>query len=95
MCTCKNVSFGSYDVTIPVWYDDRKRVVDIDVCIVLEVISLWKKGIVTIESCCGHNKTTGYIAVDESSVDKMIELRYKEIPEHPSCFYPQKLLNAT
>lgn len=93
MCTCKDIEFGSYEATIPVWYDDLKRVVGLDVCIALEVISLWKQGIVTIESCCGHNKTIGYIAVDECCNNKMIDLGYVEIPEHANCFYPKKLLN--
>lgn len=85
MCYCKDVGFGSYDVAIPVWYDRFKRVVGIDYCIVLEVIALWQHDIITIESCCGHNKQFGYIAVDDICVDKMKQLGYEEFK--PNCFY--------
>ena len=96
MCLCKDVEFGSYDVTIPVWYDRRKRVVDIDVCIVLEVLELWNKGIVTIESCCGHNKQPGYIMVEECCIDEMLQLGYKldTRTEAKGCFMPLKKLNS-
>lgn len=91
MCKCKNVVPGSYEVAIPVWYDNRKRVVGIDHCIVLEILELWKREIITIESCCGHNKVTGYIAVDECCIDKMIKLGYKQHTDKLDCFYPLKL----
>lgn len=94
MCICKDVKMGSYDVAIPVWYDNRKRVVGIDICLVLEVLELWKKGIVTIESCCGHNQTIGYIAVDSGCVSQMRDLGYKQIEGLPAnCFTPKKILN--
>lgn len=85
MCQCKEVGFGSYDVSVPVWYDARKRVVGIDYCIIPEIIKLWGIGIITIESCCGHNKQVGYIAVDDICVDKMKQLGYEEFK--PNCFY--------
>jgi len=85
MCQCKEVGFVSYDVSVPVWYDARKRVVGIDYCIVLEVVELWKHDIITIESCCGHNKLLGYISVDDIHVQKMIDLGYKQ--SKLNCFY--------
>jgi len=90
-CDCENISFGSYVRTIPVWYDARKRVVGIDICIVIEILNLWKLGIITIESCCGHNKSKGYIAVDEIFITKMLELGYKQDKEHEldNIFYPK------
>jgi hypothetical protein len=93
MCLCKNVEFGSYDVAIPLWYNGRKRVADIDVCISLEILDLWNKGIITIESCCGHNKQSGYIAVDKCCINQMLELGYKQITGKPDFFIPQKILS--
>jgi hypothetical protein len=85
MCHCINVEIGSYKATIPVWNDNQKRVTYIDYCIIPEIINLWREGVVTIESCCGHNKRIGYIAVDDYSIHKMIELGYTE--EKPNIFF--------
>lgn len=95
MCLCNNVNFGTYEVSIPVWYDARKRVVGIDLCLVTEILSLWKKGIDTVESCCGHNKTTGFIAVNEIHISKMIDLGYKlDVSTNAKgCFLPKEILN--
>lgn len=76
MCKCVNVSMGSYKVSIAVVNPFTKEIVGVDKCIIDEVQSLWDKGIETIESCCGHNKTTGYIAVKEVHILQMISLGY-------------------
>lgn len=69
-CSCENVAMGSYANqelrSLPFSdsaYQDGGRVVGIDRCILPTVEFLWELGIETIESCCGHGKATGYVAV--------------------------------
>lgn len=49
----------------------------IDPCIYNEIDELWNNGIITLGSCCGHNKTESFVNVDDSCIDKMIGLGYK------------------
>jgi|WetSurMetagenome_2_1015567.scaffolds.fasta_scaffold285699_2 hypothetical protein len=68
--------FGTYDHTVninPFWED---KIVSIDKCIYNEVINLWEFGIETIESCCGHCRTNGYIAVKKEYISRMEKLNY-------------------
>jgi hypothetical protein len=83
---------GTYRSTAPLWYDARKRVVGIDICLIPEILILWKKNIITIESCCGHNSRRGYIMVEENHVCDMIILGYEQDPKRENCFYPKYLL---
>ena len=53
--------------------------VSIDRCILPEVFNLWKMGIKTIGSCCGHNKTVPTIVVPDEERTKMIILGYKRL----------------
>lgn len=76
-CNCKNVKIGGYDVTIPIVNPFTGKVVDIDICILSEINHLWWLGIETIESCCGHNKKTGYIAVYPTDIKRMLFYGYK------------------
>lgn len=84
-CACVNVAMGSYanqdTLTLP-W----GGVAGIDRCIVPEVKALWALGVRTIESCCGHNVASGYIAVDEASRPKMEALGYRPDPEAPHVY---------
>ena len=57
-----------------------KKWVCIDTCLVQEIAELWHLGIPTIESCCGHNKQSGYIAVSEEKHEQMIWLGYERDP---------------
>lgn len=71
MCSCVNIEIQSYGnqtiLEYPDWFESSKRVrsAGIDNCILEEIKSLWAFGIQTTESCCGHNKTQGYISVLE------------------------------
>ena len=94
MCNCRNVEFGTYEVAIPVWYDRKKKVVQIDSCIALEVVQLWDKGIDTLESCCGHNKAAGYIAVNDYDCINMLNLGYIAIARKKGCFMPKNIFNS-
>ena len=77
MCYCKNIEMGSYDSQIPMWYDARKKVVGIDVCLALEIKQLWDRGINTVECCCGHNKAPGYIICEDYDMEAMYQLDYE------------------
>ena len=93
MCYCKDIDFGTYKAALPMWFDLIKRVVDIDVCLALEIKNLWWMGIHTIESCCGHNKVDGYIAVEDFCITAMIALGYQEHQgkEGLGIFYPKSI----
>lgn len=54
----------------------RSRFFSIDSCLASELNMLWKKGVRTQESCCGHGKGLSYIAVDEKSIPIMESLGY-------------------
>lgn len=79
---CSNVGFGTYEGCIAVITPSGK-LVDIDACLVSEVVTLWQEGVTTIESCCGHNKARSYIAVTRGSVDKMLDMGYVSDPSFP------------
>lgn len=64
----------------------RQSIDTVDICIISEVVDLWNIGIETTEGCCGHNRQNGYIAVDDSDVNKMLELGYLPDVGHPTCF---------
>ena len=53
----------------------------IDPCIIEEIQYLWKKGIVTYGSCCGHNKFESFVNVSDKDIDIMISMGY--IQNHP------------
>jgi len=86
MCSCNNVIIQSYTnqtvLEYPEWFKSSKKIraAGIDNCILEEIKSLWSQGIQTVESCCGHNKVTGYICVIEEHVEKMEALGYERRP---------------
>lgn len=95
MCSCMDIDFGSYSnqITLEVpkhvqtpamKRGDKSPLVDIDVCLVSEIKKLWKQGIKTDESCCGHNKAPAYIAVcDQESQRKMRKMGYEDALQNP------------
>jgi hypothetical protein len=94
-CSCVNVPIGSYEnqeALVPPW---GGRAVGIDRCILNEVRGLWARGIRTIESCCGHNKAQGYIAVDEASRGAIEALGYRPHPDaaHVYALHEESSLN--
>ncbi len=93
MCKCVNIDFGTYSnqtvLTYPIWFKSDKKSAGIDNCILSEIQSLWDSGIQTIESCCGHNKVDGYIAVPEEYINQMIAMGYKQYKDRPDLFYPK------
>lgn len=55
--------------------------IEIDDCLVNEIVGLWLMGIHTRGCCCGHNKLTGYIEVERTDIPKMIAHGYKFFTE--------------
>lgn len=89
MCKCINIAMGSYNrqVSMKDPFNSRKRKdgwVCIDICLCQEIAELWYSGIETLESCCGHNKTNGYIMVQNNSIQKMYDLGYINM-HHNNC----------
>lgn len=78
MCDCKDIEIGSYK-NQTILFSPQGKLVGIDRCVSNKIKKLWDSGIITIESCCGHNKTEGYIAVENKSIEKMKELGFTEI----------------
>lgn len=60
----------------------------VDYCIVPELKKLWKQGVRTMCSCCGHGAVdAAYIRVDALSADKMRELGYVQYEPHECIFH--------
>lgn len=85
-CTCQGVAMGSYsnqDALTPPW---GGRVVGIDRCIRPEIERLWALGVRTVESCCGHQVTTGYIIARPEFDSLMEDSGYRRDPCAPHAF---------
>lgn len=54
-----------------------KTEVRVDACLVNEIEELWKKGIRTMGSCCGHGRHLGMIQVLPEDTKKMVALGYE------------------
>lgn len=91
MCLCKDIEMGSYKNQTIVIAPFKQNPIGIDNCILEEVKSLWELGIVTMESCCGHNVAPGYIAVIGKHMPKMLELGYKQHPVWVDIFEPKTI----
>lgn len=79
MCDCRGVGVGDHTNTVPAvapWWSSY-RFIDLDRCLWAEVIWLWHKGVVTLNSCCGHNKVDPTILVAEESIPLMETLGYE------------------
>lgn len=68
-----------------------------DTCLQAELHDLWKRGIKTIGSCCGHGALAPYIQVAPHYVQKMHEIGYVERrPDEngngQNCFIPKTFL---
>lgn len=89
---CRNIAFGSYDNTVllprpkHMYPTSRNDWITVDLCMLDEVLSLWRAGIWTLESCCGHCKVDGYIAVHEYSREKIESLGYAKSEKSPHVY---------
>ncbi|MDU7069501.1 MAG: hypothetical protein E6343_16220 [Clostridium perfringens] len=84
MCKCVNIECGDYSNMEIIEFGEKR--IQVDSCLVDEITYLLNQGVITIESCCGHNKLTGYIAVDKNSIELMESLGYEY---HYNPFYPE------
>ena len=85
---CETSKLGCYRCTIKPPFHHN---LTCDLCLEQELFELWKSGVHTISSCCGHGSVPPYIQVlNGDSVQKMHELGYKEIPNEafPENPYP-------
>ncbi len=99
MCNCIDIDMGSYDNQIILGYypvmRDYKRQREIaelstngicvDRCISEQVIELWKAGIRTYGSCCGHNKIEGFINVDVDDFENALSLGWEKYEYPDNC----------
>lgn len=84
-CTCHGVEMGSYagqEAVETPWGE----IAGIDRCILPDVTRLWALGIRTIESCCGHGRASGYIAVRPEHDDRMVALGFARDPRAQHVF---------
>lgn len=96
MCKCKKfVEFGDYSRMSII--DTRNGRIQVDRCLAKEVQFLNDvHKIKTIQSCCGHNKVEGWIAVSQDNIEEMEQLGYEHYvnPLYPNArefFYPKYL----
>lgn len=92
---CAGIPFGSYKHHVSMRCPWNERWVCIDACLATEIAWLWLRDVRTIESCCGHGKLAGYIAVEEGCVEEMRRLGYLNVAEgdrrgdNAPFFYPK------
>lgn len=84
-CKCKsyNGDFGTTPEVVlprPAWMPDGERIngVPVDACIAEVVKHLWANGVVTLSSCCGHNRHYGppslVLGGSESNISRVRQL---------------------
>lgn len=91
MCNCIGIEIGSYgnqvELQRPAHMPNGSETICIDKCLKEEIIYLWSLGITTTGCCCGHNKISPYIGVDDKDIKTMKELGYDV---HPNNLYPER-----
>lgn len=72
-CDCKsyNKQTGTVEEVVlprPDWMPEGQRVngIPVDACIAEVVRYLWSKGVVTLGSCCGHNKNPPSLILEQT-----------------------------
>jgi hypothetical protein len=84
-CDCSPDTMGTYTHHISVIDQDGKTV-SVDACMVPELASLWRQGIRTTGSCCGHKGVSSFVAgktdADAAALDR---IGYTRHPDAPHC----------
>ena len=94
---CDKSKIGDYYCAVNVPFGTRFTC---DFCLEAELFDLWKHGVITVGSCCGHGQKQGFIQVMiGESVQKMHELGYIQISEDKrgngkNCFLPKTFFGA-
>lgn len=94
MCGCVDVPMGSYanQVALHPPFPVGGGVVGIDRCVAAEIQALWAVGIVTHNSCCGHNVAPPSIMVAADDEGRMRALGYAEWHQFDATmFYPKSV----
>lgn len=91
---CKKSEIGAYECCVKTAHGYC-----CDTCLQSELHELWRVGVSTTGSCCGHGKKQAYIQVTSKDVQKMHELGYVRLPDDGSsdgietyCFKPKTYL---
>ena len=98
---CGLPDIGSYKgqviLAAPDWLKERwPDGIGIDVCLALEIQSLWRDGIRTTGHCCGHGKAPAYIGVEPEFIPAMKAKGYIVRPnemdqEREDSFVPKSI----
>lgn len=102
ICGCPE--FGTYAgqvvLVAPEWLRAKwPDGIGIDVCLALEIQSLWRSGIQTSGHCCGHGRAQPYIGVFPEFIGAMKAIGY-QVQHNPSrpgdedSFWPKTKLSA-
>lgn len=89
---CRDVEMGSYrsQLLVP---GPCGNLIGVDACLVEELQRLWRAGIRTVGSCCGHGRTSGYIQVLDEDAPRMEALGYLRDPNYRHdtlpCYLPR------
>lgn len=83
-CDCTPDIMGTYKSHISV-ITPWGETVSVDACMVPELASLWRRGIRTIASCCGHKKACGFVAVKDADCATLDALGYARCVDAPHC----------
>jgi len=93
-CTCPpGTGFGTYTQAVTVkrpahmYPTERGDVFSVDRCILPLCRALWRQGIWTMASCCGHGKARPSVCVAPEHVSLMHALGYEATESEGSCFY--------
>ena len=92
----------AYNIMLPYYVrtcgdaSPEPKTVNIDKCLLREVLDLWEQGIKATSVCCGHGKLVHrHISVMPESVDKMLALGYRPqrfmADKQGASFFPQTL----
>lgn len=87
-CDCSPETMGTYSHHVSVetpW----GQIVSVDACMVPELASLWRLGIRTVASCCGHRKGPGFVAAHEADAARLDALGYRRCPDAEHCHIAQ------
>lgn len=88
-CHCEDVEYQTYSNTVGMKapFDLSHRDdgwVTIDTCIATEIGYLWNNGVITLGSCCGHQKTDANVVVHPESYKAMEEIGYSDYADAPN-----------
>lgn len=61
----------------------KNGTLEIDKCLSEEIQYLWSQGIHTLGCCCGHNKKIGFIQVERTDFQKMLDMGYEWYHDYP------------